>query len=118
MTSVDGDLVMSDEESMPISAKAKAAAKKLPAKPKAGAGATAAPKTKATKAAGGVAKKKAEPLARRKSNETAKESDDMEVDDVVVDQSASSSVARDTPVPTAGTKKSATQTYQKVSFPS
>jgi len=115
MTSDQGDdFVLSDDESfsMPVSAKSKVAAKKAQAK-------SAVAKPKATKADGAAKKKKAEPLAPRKSNETAKDSQEMDLDDEVIEQSRAGSSARDTPVAattaTTTTKKSATQTYQKVS---
>jgi hypothetical protein len=122
MTSEQGDFVVSDDGgdddfSMPISAKAKAAAKKTPAKSKV-AGATKV--SKATTKGGDAApkKKKAEPLSRRKSNETAVEENGAidEVMDLDEDRAGNSSSARPTPAPAAPTtKKSATQTYQKVS---
>ncbi|UZJ54369.1 hypothetical protein CBS101457_003689 [Exobasidium rhododendri] len=107
---------MSDDDfDMPVSAKSKAAAsKKAPVKAKGAT--TAVTKAKATKATG-VPKKKAEPLARRKSNETAKDSQEMDLDEEVNRSPSVGSAAQDTPAPpaTAASKKSATQTYQKLS---
>lgn len=109
MASQQSDFVVSDDGedgsfSMSVSAKPKTAATKK-AVPKA----KATPKPKATKT--GEAKKKAEPLSRRKSNETADEGRDGDAD-MAFEREASP--ARAAPLP-ATSAKTATQTYTKVS---